>query len=111
MVLWIGGLQLKERWLPMNKNKLLRKNEKRIRVLKEDETMSLIIDCVKETMLIWVENFTLEGYEEVDCLDEEDVNGNNSMDGVAGSTNTKDNNASLVDDLDTLNKEERKLAL
>jgi hypothetical protein len=70
----------------MNKNKLLRKNEKRIRVLKEDETMSLIIDCVKETMPIWVENSTLEGYEEVDaCMDE--------------------------DDLDTLSKEERKLAL
>ena len=56
MGLWIGG------WSLMKKHDLLRSGDSIIRVLDVQDDRILVIDCLKQTMPVWVESELLESY-------------------------------------------------
>ena len=63
MALWIGV------WSLMKKNDLLRSGDSIVRVLEIQGSRILIIDCIKQTMPVWMESESLESYSE--CIEDE----------------------------------------
>ena len=53
----------------MKKYDLLKSGDSIVRVLEVREDRVLVIDCIKKTMLVWVELSVLESY--VECADGE----------------------------------------
>lgn len=58
----------------LKKNRLLKKENKKIRVLAVQEDAVLVIDCVKRTMPKWISSELLQGYEEItDIVADDDL--------------------------------------
>lgn len=75
----------------MQKNRLMRCDDKIIRILKADGSRCLVIDCIQRTMPKWIEVSEIEGY--MDC----------SMEELLQATDT------VLPDMEELSPEQRKI--